>query len=220
MPCVITLVEWLSRCEGCGWGGVRSLQRVPVSLDNWCLLCFRGICAAPVDRAAPHLLPNISCLLCFFHWSHRPPLTDSPHRFMRKTPLSVSHFPQLPESSSSACLGLMCYLDHPLTWTLLSLPPYTQSSEATGRLTNTQAVYYAFPLCSNQTLRSYLKGAAGSLHSLLRARQNQIVIDWIHTLSIVGNLLYSWNQSIYLWDEHLLCISTHTGSWSVDNMKQ
>lgn len=40
------------------------LRWVPGSLDNrWCLLCFRGICAAPVDRAAPHLLPNISCLI-------------------------------------------------------------------------------------------------------------------------------------------------------------
>lgn len=56
VPCVITLREWLSRCEGCGWNGIGRLQRVPVSLDNWCLLCFRGICAAPVDRAAPHLL--------------------------------------------------------------------------------------------------------------------------------------------------------------------
>ncbi len=76
VPCVITRREWLSRCKGCGWDRIRRLQRVPVSLDNWCLLCFGGICAAPVDRAAPHLLPNISCL--FFCWSPGPPHTASP----------------------------------------------------------------------------------------------------------------------------------------------
>lgn len=46
------------------WGLWVRLRWVSGSLDNrrW-LLCFRGICAAPVDRAAPHLLPNISCLI-------------------------------------------------------------------------------------------------------------------------------------------------------------
>lgn len=76
VPCLITPREWLSRCEGCGWDWIRRLQRVPVSLDDWCLLCFSSICAAPVDRAPPHLLPNISCL--FFHSKPRASPTASP----------------------------------------------------------------------------------------------------------------------------------------------
>lgn len=125
VPCVITPREWLSRCEGCGWDGIRRLQWVPVSLDNWCLLCFRGICAAPVDRAAPHLLPNISCL--FFHWSPRPPLQPLPQvSQVHEKALSKLFSPSTSSwtlKSSSACLRLICYLGHPLTLTPLGLPP-------------------------------------------------------------------------------------------------
>lgn len=123
MPCVITLREWLSRCEGCEWDGIGRLQRVPVSPDNWCLLCFRGICAAPVDRAAPHLLPNISCL--FFHRSPGPPLQPLPQvsQVHEKDPAKLFSPSTSSWKSSSACLRLICYLGHPLTWTLLGLPP-------------------------------------------------------------------------------------------------
>lgn len=76
VPCVITPREWLSRCEGCGWDWIGRREQIPVSPDNWCLLCFGGICAAPVDRAAPHLLPHISCL--FFRWRLRPLLQPLP----------------------------------------------------------------------------------------------------------------------------------------------
>lgn len=125
VPCVITPREWLSRCEGCGWDRIRRRERVPVSPDNWCLLCFGGICAAPVDRSAPHLLPNISCL--FFHWSPGP-LLQPPHpqvtQVHEKAPCKLFS----PSTSSwtlkhSAALRLICYLGHPLTLTLFGLPP-------------------------------------------------------------------------------------------------
>lgn len=129
MPCVITPREWLSRCEGCGWDWIRRLQWVPPSLDNWCLLCFGGICAAPVDRAAPHLLPNISCL--FFLWSLGPPLQPV---FQVSQVHEKAHFKLFspPPRSwtlkiSSAGLRLICYLGHPLTPMLPGLPPLTLS---------------------------------------------------------------------------------------------
>lgn len=129
VPCVITPREWLSRCEGCGWDWIRRLQWVPPSLDNWCLLCFGGICAAPVDRAAPHLLPNISCL--FFLWSRGPPLQPV---FQVSQVHEKAHFKLFspPPRSwtlkiSSAGLRLICYLGHPLTPMLPGLLPLTLS---------------------------------------------------------------------------------------------
>lgn len=98
------------------------------SLDNrrW-LLCFRGICAAPVDRVAPHLLPNISCLIfvgCFSQPTP-PPAALSPRsaRIMRKTPPGYSHLPPLPGGAPRFVLGLICYLWHRLTRTPLRRPP-------------------------------------------------------------------------------------------------
>lgn len=125
VPCVITSGEWLSRCEGCGWDWIERLEPVPVSPDSWCLRCFWGICAAPVDRAAPHLLPNISCL--FFHWSPRPLLQPLPRvsQVHEKAPCKLFS----PSTSSRtlkrsvAGLRLICYLGHPLTPPLFGLPP-------------------------------------------------------------------------------------------------
>lgn len=98
VPCVITPRERLSRCEGCGWEWIRRLRRVSVSPDNWCLLCFGGICAAPVDRAVPHLLPNTSAVY-FSAEAPGLPYSLSPRsaRFMRKPPVSFSHLPLVPE---------------------------------------------------------------------------------------------------------------------------
>lgn len=97
-------------------------------------------------------------------------------RFMRKTPLSFSHLPLVPERAPRLVWGWSATWDilwpgHCSACLLKHCQSHTipESSEAIGQPQNTQAVYYTFPLCSNQTLSSYLNAGAGSLHSLLRA---------------------------------------------------
>lgn len=170
MPCVITPREWLSRCEGCWWDGIRRLRRVPASPDNQCLLCFGGICAAPVDRAAPHLLPNISCL--FFHWSPRPPLQPLPQvsPVHEKAPCKLFSPSARSRTLKSSCACLKVDLlpgtssdpdaARPVSLNIVNLTPYLGAQQLLADRKNTQAVYYTFPLCSNQTLSSYLKAGA------------------------------------------------------------
>lgn len=165
------------------------LQWVPGSLDNrWCLLCFRGICAAPVDRVAPHLLPNISCLIFVVFFPHLPSCCPLPQvgPVHEKDPAELFSPSTTSWKSSTARLGPVCYLWRRLTWTPLRRPPSTfpisppapRSLAAIGRRQNTQMVYYPVFLSSNQTPSSYLKAAAGSLHSLPKARNS----GWIRLI--------------------------------------
>lgn len=155
------------------------------SLDNrrW-LLCFRGICAAPVDRVAPHLLPNISCLIFVGCFSQPPPSrcplpqAGPDHE---KDPTRLFSPSAASWRCSSVCLGLICLpvtpadpdSTPPASLNIPNLAPAPRSSAAFGRRQNTQMVYYPVSLSSNQTPSSYLKAATGSLHSLPRARNSR-----------------------------------------------
>lgn len=104
------------------------LRWVPGSLDNRrCLLCFRGICAAPVDRVAPHLLPNISCLIFVVFFPHLPSCCPLPQvgPVHEKDPAELFSPSTTSWKSSTARLGPVCYLWHRLTWTPLRRPPWT-----------------------------------------------------------------------------------------------
>lgn len=112
VPRVITPWKWLSRCEGCGWDRVGRLQRVPASPDDWCSLRFGGVCAAPVDRAAPPTCYRTSAV-CFSSTGAPglpcSPATPSPlprsDRFMRKPRPSFSHLPRGPQRRGAARLA-------------------------------------------------------------------------------------------------------------------
>lgn len=161
------------------------------SLDNrrW-LLCFRGICAAPVDRVAPHLLPNISCLIfvgCFSRPTPPPALPSPPGRpgsweRPRQAILTFRLF--LEELLGLSGLDLLPVTPAdpdttpPASLNIPNLAPAPRSSAAIGRRQNTQMVYYPVFLSPNQTPSSYLKAAARSLHSLPRARNSR----WIRLI--------------------------------------
>lgn len=111
------------------------------SPDDWCLLRFRGVCAAPVDRAPappatkyqlPPFFPPPSLSLSLPTEAllspgppyiapqalPPPPTLPSSARFMRKTPLSFSHLAPLPGRAPGLVWGLIFYLGRPLTRTL------------------------------------------------------------------------------------------------------
>lgn len=168
------------------WGLWVRLRWFSRSLDNrrW-LLCFRGICAAPVDRAAPHLLPNISCLIFgVFLTPLQPPAPPGRLGSWERPCQAILTFRFLEE-----LLGLSEPDLLPGTWpdpvaappvslNILNLALAPGSSATIGQQQNTQMVYYPVFLSSNQTPSSYLKAAAGSLHSLPRARNSR----WIRLI--------------------------------------
>lgn len=168
------------------WGLWVRLRWVSGSLDNWrWLLCFRGICAAPVDRVAPHLLPNISCLIfVVFLAPLQPPAPPGRHGSWERPRQAILtfHFQEALLGSSEPDLLPGSWPDPvaapPASLNILNVAPAPRSSAAIGQKQNTQMVYYPVFLSSNQTPSSYLKAAAGSLHSLPRAQNSR----WIRLI--------------------------------------